>query len=78
MADQLAFEWPTGVALGPDDFFVSEANTQAFAMLSAPETWPEHKLVVTGPAGCGKSHLAGIFRSQTDGLLMQAADVSPW
>jgi chromosomal replication initiation ATPase DnaA len=77
MADQLAFDWPTGVALGPDDFFVSEANAQAFAMLSAPETWPEHKLVVTGPKGCGKSHLAGVFQSQTDGQILHAADLSP-
>ena len=75
MADQLAFDWPTGVALGPDDFFVSEANARAFAMLGAPETWPERKLVLTGPVGCGKSHLAGVFRTQTDGLLLAAADL---
>jgi hypothetical protein len=33
MANQLAFDWPAGVALGPNDFFVSQANAQAFAML---------------------------------------------
>jgi chromosomal replication initiation ATPase DnaA len=75
MADQLSFDWPTGVALGPDDFFVSQANAQAFAMLSAPGTWPEGKLVVTGPSGAGKSHLAGIFRAQSDALLLDAADI---
>ena len=75
MADQLAFDWPTGVALGPEDFFVSVANAQAFAMLTAPETWPEGKLVITGPAGCGKSHLARIFASQQDALLLHAAEM---
>ncbi|MDP5084719.1 MAG: DnaA/Hda family protein [Yoonia sp.] len=75
MANQLAFDWPTGVALGPDDFFVSEANAQAYAMLCAPDTWPERKLVLTGPKGCGKSHLAGIFLSQNDGVLLAAADL---
>ncbi len=73
MADQLAFDWPTGVALGPDDFFVSQANAQAFAMINAPATWPENKLVLTGQLGAGKSHLAGIFAAQTGALVLQAA-----
>ena len=77
MADQLSFDWPTGVALGPDDFFVSEANAQAFAMLNAPGTWPDHKLAIVGPNGCGKSHLAGIFQTQADAQIIQAADILP-
>lgn len=76
MADQLAFDWPTGVALGPDDFFVSQANAQAFSMLSAPETWPDGKLALIGPAGCGKSHLARVFQAQTDALCVKAKQVS--
>lgn len=75
MADQLAFDWPTGVALGPDDFFVSQANAQAFAMVTAPDSWPEGKLAITGPTGAGKSHLAGIFRAQADALLLSAIDI---
>lgn len=73
MADQLAFDWPTGVARGPDDFFVSQANAQAFAMVSAPESWPEGKLVLVGPKGSGKSHLAGIFRVTHTADLISAA-----
>lgn len=76
MADQLAFDWPTGVALGPDDFFVSEANAQAFAMVNAPYTWPESKLVVTGPSGSGKSHLAGVFASHNDAEVVHACDIT--
>ncbi|SFS03522.1 DnaA ATPase domain-containing protein [Yoonia litorea] len=72
MADQLAFEWPSGVARGPDDFFVSEANAKAFAMISAPESWPDRKLVLTGPTGAGKSHLAGIFRNARNAELFSA------
>ena len=76
MANQLSFDWPTGVALGPDDFFVSEANAQAYAMIGTPDTWPDRKLVVVGPHGCGKSHLAGIFADQATGQLMGAADIT--
>jgi len=75
MPDQLAFDWPTGVALGPDDFFVSDANAQAFAMLGTPETWPERKLALIGPKGCGKSHLARVFQAQNDAALIRVSDL---
>ena len=77
MPDQLAFDWPTGVALGPDDFFVSEANAQAFAMLATPEAWPEQKLALIGPKGSGKSHLARVFQTQSEALLIAASTVAP-
>ena len=73
MADQLAFDWPSGVAWGPDDFFVSDANARAFAMIAAPETWPEGKLALVGPAGAGKSHLARIFRTAQQAEVIDAA-----
>lgn len=76
MADQLVFDWPTGVALGPDDFFVSEANAKAASLMASPDDWPERKLVITGPAGCGKSHLARIFQDQTGASLINARDVT--
>jgi len=77
MPDQLAFDWPTGVALGPDDFFVSEANAQAFSMLATPDTWPEKKLALIGPKGSGKSHLARVFQAQSDALLIAANAFAP-
>ena len=75
MADQLAFDWPSGVAWGPDDFFVSEANARAFAMIEAPQTWPDGKLALVGPTGAGKSHLARIFRTAQDAEVIAAPDL---
>ncbi|MFQ1702136.1 chromosomal replication initiator DnaA [Loktanella agnita] len=77
MANQLSFDWPTGVALGPDDFFVSAANAQAFAMMQTPETWPDRKLVIAGPQGCGKSHMARIFQNRTDAQIVAADTIPP-
>ncbi|PUB18681.1 DnaA ATPase domain-containing protein [Yoonia sediminilitoris] len=76
MSDQLTFDWPTGVALGPDDFFVSDTNARAFTMLCTPEAWPDRKLALVGPPGSGKSHLARIFLAQSEGQMLQAKDLA--
>lgn len=77
MSNQLTFDWPTGVALGADDFFVSEANAQAYDMINAQQTWPDRKLALLGPPGSGKSHLARIFAEQTRGTVVAASDMTP-
>lgn len=76
-AQQLSFDWPNGVALGPDDFFVSSANATAFGMVTDPARWPLRKLVIAGPAGCGKSHLARIFAAHQPTQIIAAADLTP-
>ncbi len=75
MTRQLTFDWPRGVALGPEDFFVSPANAQAYAMVTAPASWPDRKLIVTGPAGSGKSHLCRVAQAQTNAVIWQARDL---
>ena len=75
-ARQLSFDWPKGVALGPDDFFVSAANATAFGMISDPDRWPLRKLVIAGPAGCGKSHLARIFAAGQRTQIITAAELT--
>jgi len=76
MAEQLAFSWPAGVALTAGDFFVSGENAAAFVMVTHPDSWPERKLVLTGPAGAGKSHLARVFAAQAGATIIQAADLT--
>lgn len=71
MATQLSFDLPSKTALGRDDFFVSPANALAVAMVSAT-SWPGQKLVLTGPAGAGKTHLAHVWAAETGGRIIQA------
>lgn len=73
MAKQLHFDWPTRVALEPGDFFVSEANARAFAVVTDPDHWPQGKLALIGPKGSGKSHLARVFAHQTGAAILSAA-----
>lgn len=76
MPEQLTFDWPVGVSLGAADFFVSDANARAYAMVTAPDSWPEGKLVITGAESCGKSHLARVFQAQTGARLIHATELT--
>jgi len=71
MAQQLSFDLPAKTALGREDFFVSPANALAVAMISA-NSWPGNKLVLSGPAGAGKTHLAHVWAAETGGRILQA------
>ncbi|WP_171173846.1 DnaA/Hda family protein [Ruegeria sp. HKCCD8929] len=71
MATQLSFDLPAKTALGREDFFVSPANALAVAMISAT-SWPGNKLVLSGPAGAGKTHLAHVWAAETSGRIVQA------
>lgn len=66
MARQLSFDLPVRQALGREDFFVSPANASAVALIELWPNWPSHKLLLTGPEGSGKTHLAHVW-SQTSG-----------
>ncbi len=74
MATQLSFDLPSKTALGREDFFVSPANALAVAMISAT-SWPGNKLVLSGPAGSGKTHLAHVWAAETGGRIVQATDL---
>jgi chromosomal replication initiation ATPase DnaA len=51
-----------------DDLVVSEANRQAVALIDRWPEWPATVVVLAGPAGSGKSHLASIWR-ETSGAV---------
>lgn len=74
MARQLSFDLPAKTALGREDFFVSPSNALAVAMISA-NSWPGNKLVLSGPAGSGKTHLAHVWAAETGGQIIQATNL---
>lgn len=72
MPEQLALDLPVHSAFGREDFFVSAANAQAVEALENWPAWPLGKLVLSGPPGSGKSHLARIWAETTGAAVVQA------
>ncbi len=64
MSDQLAFNWPRRDALGAEDFFVTDANAAAHAMVMDADSWPDGKLAVIGPPGSGTGAKGASCRSR--------------
>ena len=76
MAEQLSFDLPGKTALGREDFFVAPSNALAVAMIEAAATWPSRKLVLVGPAGSGKTHLAHVWAAASGAQIVGARDLA--
>jgi chromosomal replication initiation ATPase DnaA len=61
---QLAFALPHAESLSRDDFLEGPANAAALALVDAWPDWPNRIMLLVGPEGCGKSHLAAIWAEQ--------------
>ncbi|MBW4707572.1 chromosomal replication initiator DnaA [Roseobacter sp. YSTF-M11] len=73
MSEQLSFDLPSVPALGRADFLVAPSNAVAVAMIEAPEV---DKLVLTGPEGAGKTHLAHVWAARSGAAIVAATDLT--
>lgn len=58
---QLAFALPHTESLSRDDFLEGPSNAAALALIDGWPDWPNRIMLLTGPEGSGKSHLASIW-----------------
>ncbi len=58
---QLPFGFEPHNYMGREDFMVSKCNHQAYEMLDSWPNWLACGMLIYGPKGCGKSHLAHLF-----------------
>jgi chromosomal replication initiation ATPase DnaA len=57
------------------DFLVGAANATALAVIEAWPAWPTSTVLLSGPAGAGKTHLVEIWRTSSAASIVAAADL---
>ncbi len=62
-AEQLVFDLPLRPAFGAADFIVAGSNAAAVRLIDLWPAWPAPTLVLMGPEGSGKTHLATVWQS---------------
>ncbi len=65
---QLPLDLGHDTAYSRDDLIVSAANAEAVSLVDRWPDWPAPVVVLAGPAGSGKTHLASIWRARTAAL----------
>ena len=58
---QLAFALPHAESLSRDNFLEGPSNAEALGLIDAWPDWPGNVMLLVGPEGSGKSHLAAIW-----------------
>ena len=70
---QLTFSLGTLPRFSAEDYLVTPANAAAHDLLAAWPNWPARGLLLTGPDGSGKSHLAAIWAGMSDAAIIQGS-----
>jgi chromosomal replication initiation ATPase DnaA len=73
MGRQLSLDLPLpGAGSGDADFCVSPSNQAAVTLVTDDSLWPRGKLILAGPPGSGKSHLAGLWAARAGAVTVRA------
>ncbi len=72
---QLVLDLGLRPAMGREDFLVAPSNEAAVAAIDRWPDWPAPVLVLVGPAGSGKTHLAEVWRTRCDAARIAANDL---
>jgi DnaA regulatory inactivator Hda len=73
---QLPLPFQHGRDFAPGNFHEAASNTDALAWLGRTADWPDLRLALWGPAGCGKTHLLHIWAQRRDAVVWQATELS--
>jgi 2-amino-4-hydroxy-6-hydroxymethyldihydropteridine diphosphokinase len=67
MMKQIPLPLPHQASMSVDDFLVTASNEDAVRWMNEWPRWPAHGLILTGPAGSGKTHLLNLWIERSDG-----------
>lgn len=76
MQEQLFLDLAHRESLGRESFLVAPCNEAAVALVDAWPTWPSLAVALCGPKGCGKSHLADVWRAHSKAHLLDHASLT--
>src|ERR1700710_3324609 len=74
---QLALALPHAESLTRDNFLEGPANEAGLALIDSWPDWPNRIMLLVGPEGCGKSHLAAIWAEQARARTISAHALTP-
>lgn len=74
---QLAFALPHAESLTRDNFLEGPANAAGLALVDSWPEWPNRIMLLVGPEGSGKSHLAAIWAEQAGARSTSAHALTP-
>ena len=73
--NQLPLPFDHAPRYGLDDFMPSASNEAALSAVERWPDWPDRVLLLVGPEGAGKSHLARIWAARADADLLSRQDL---
>jgi chromosomal replication initiation ATPase DnaA len=62
---QLTLDWPHQPSFAFEDFLPAPSNREALAAINQWPEWPSRMLLLIGPEGSGKSHLAALWAAKS-------------
>ena len=71
---QLILDLGRDPSFDPDDFLASPSNAEACAMLDRWPDWSDRTMLLVGPPGCGKSHLAAVWAMRTGARVVRPGE----
>ncbi len=74
---QLALPFDPAPRFEPGDFIEAASNAEARAWLARTADWPQGRLAVWGPAGCGKTHLLHGWALREGAEILRGPEIDP-
>ncbi|MCB5408438.1 chromosomal replication initiator DnaA [Pseudogemmobacter faecipullorum] len=75
MSQQLTFDLPPRENFTRRHYMVTPATALPLAVMDDWRNWPDGKMVLTGPEGSGKSHLAAIWAAEAGAIRLPAREL---
>ncbi len=74
---QFILDFPRRAAFGRADFMAADSNAAALGWIDRWPNWPSGVLVLHGPAGSGKTHLAHLWRERASAVIVSGETLHP-